>query len=67
MSLVLTSTFNMGHDELLETRSHGVGDSDVVGICLPNNYKSPTTVYLDKVGAIEKRKNKVKLHVEEMN
>ena len=55
MSLVLTSTLNMSHNEWLEARRSGIGGSDVSAICGLNKYKSPIGIYLDKIGAQEKK------------
>ena len=44
------STKEMTHDEWLEARRIGIGGSDVSAIMGLNAYKSPLSVYLDKIG-----------------
>lgn len=44
------STKEMTHDEWLEARRIGIGGSDVSAIMGLNAYKSPLSVYLEKIG-----------------
>lgn len=48
----LISTKGISHDEWLEKRRLGIGGSDIGAICGVNPYKSPISVYLDKIGEL---------------
>lgn len=47
------SVKDMSHHEWLETRSAGIGGSDVAAILGLNKYRTPLSVYMDKVEEIE--------------
>lgn len=52
-SCVLISTKGMTQEEWLSFRQRGIGGSDVAAIACLSKYKSPASVYLDKLGLLE--------------
>ncbi|WAH35010.1 YqaJ viral recombinase family nuclease [Alicyclobacillus dauci] len=49
---VLVRTSGLSHDEWLANRRKGIGGSDIGAICGVNPWKSPLSVYLDKIGEL---------------
>ncbi|GEO26267.1 hypothetical protein AAC03nite_20520 [Alicyclobacillus acidoterrestris] len=49
---VLVRTKDLSHEEWLENRRKGIGGSDIGAICGVNPWKSPMSVYLDKIGEL---------------
>ncbi|WBW95279.1 YqaJ viral recombinase family nuclease [Oceanirhabdus sp. W0125-5] len=49
---ILSKTNGVSREEWLELRKKGLGGSDVGAICGLNKWKSPISVYLDKVGEL---------------
>lgn len=52
-ALVLAETKGMSREDWLNWRRHGIGGSDAAAIAGMSPWKSPTRVYLDKLGAVE--------------
>lgn len=50
---VLVNTLNIDHEEWLRQRQKGIGGSDAAAIAGLNPWKSPISVYLDKIGESE--------------
>lgn len=48
----LVNTKDLSHDEWLEWRKKGIGGSDVAALLGMSRYKSPLSVYLDKIGEL---------------
>lgn len=46
----LISTLDLSHEEWLNARQNGIGGSDAAAIAGLNPWKSPISVYLDKIG-----------------
>lgn len=51
-ALRLVSTKELSHGEWLAWRRNGLGGSDVSAICNMNRYRSPMSVFLDKIGEL---------------
>lgn len=49
---VLVRTKDLSREEWLENRRKGIGGSDIGAICGVNPWKSPMSVYLDKIGEL---------------
>lgn len=50
MAKVFVSTMNMDHELWLLTRKKGIGGSDIAAILGLNKWKSPFSLYLEKIG-----------------
>ena len=46
----LANTLNLSHEEWLEWRKKGIGGSDAGAVAGLNPWKSPVSVYMDKIG-----------------
>ena len=53
MAVQLTNTLNIPREEWLKARRCGIGGSDAAAIAGLNKWKSPITVYLEKIGEIQ--------------
>ena len=51
-NLIYIDTKNMSHEEWLEQRRQGIGGSDAGAVIGVNKWRSPYTVYCDKLGKL---------------
>ena len=56
MAVVLANTNEMSHEEWLKARRKGIGGSDAAAIAGLNKWKSPVSVYLEKIGQAPEEK-----------
>jgi putative phage-type endonuclease len=60
---ILVNTLNIEHEEWLKQRQRGIGGSDAAAICGLNPWKSPITVYLDKIGQSETAEDNERMRI----